>query len=65
MTRFFPLKFLLRPHRMASIERKGSKASVTNADEITVDSPSQPPAVSTMHAENEKTGDITEVSGKL
>lgn len=50
---------------MASIERKGSKASVTNADEITVDSPSQPPAVSTMHAENEKTGDITEVSGKL
>lgn len=50
---------------MASIERKGSKASVTNADEITVDSANQPPAVSTLHAENEKTGDITEVSGKF
>lgn len=43
------------------LERKGSKPSITNSDEITtLDAQTQPK--STVHAENEKTGETSEVS---
>lgn len=43
-------------------ERKGSKSS-TNSDEIVVESQATP-KVATVHEENEKTGETTDVSDK-
>lgn len=45
------------------VERKGSKASITNSDEIVVDTQTTP-KVTTVHEENEKTGETTDVSDK-
>lgn len=55
-------------------ERKGSRGSLTHADEIVADTqattpsnqPAQgsPPKVTVLHEENERTGETTDVSDK-
>lgn len=53
-------------------ERKGSKGSITNTDEIVADTQAASaativapsPKVATMHEENEKTGETIDVSDK-
>lgn len=50
-------------HFFSTIERKGSKSSITNSDDIVLDAQS-PPKTTSVHEENEKTGETTEVSDK-